>query len=165
MLPLAYAVGLAFGPAIGGYAAKPAEQYPDWFDASGFFGRYPYFLPCFIAGALNVLAVVLGIFCLDEVESKGNSLSYLNRSLTSVMSVFLVQTLPSRTPEALKKRAAARIDEGESGTTTTTQDSVQPPSVLALLTKPVLLVLTSFIFMAFENSAWNALVPLYSYTR
>ncbi|KAG0150827.1 hypothetical protein CROQUDRAFT_72747 [Cronartium quercuum f. sp. fusiforme G11] len=134
LLPLSYAIGLAIGPAIGGYTAKPAEQYPDWFDFDGFFSRYPYALPCLLAGSLNILAVLLGIFCLDE-------------------------TLPSKTPAALKIAAARAQDQGIRPVLT------PPPSLLSLLNKRVILVLLCFIFMAFENSSWNALVPLFSYTR
>ncbi|KAH9823200.1 major facilitator superfamily domain-containing protein [Melampsora americana] len=140
LLPLTYAIGIAIGPAIGGYTAKPAEQYPSLFSITGFFGRYPYFLPCFIAGSLNMLAVVVGIFFLDE-------------------------TLPTKTPAALKRAAEERIQETETGIHIAPSEVTGSPSVMSLLKKPVLLVLLCFIFMAFENSAWNALVPLFSYTR
>lgn len=73
-----------------------------------------------------------------------------------------------RNPEAVREHSVADIDEEEefgSLSRRSVRDSVQPPSVVGLLTKPVLLVLISFIFTTFENSAWNALVPLYAYTR
>jgi hypothetical protein len=57
------------GPAIGGYTAEPATQYPhSVFAKYEFFSTYPYFIPCLLAGLLNILAVVLGALYLEEVR-------------------------------------------------------------------------------------------------
>jgi len=61
------AIGMIVGPMIGGYLAQPTKQYPALFGNIEFLASYPYFLPCFIAGITNLLAVVLGFFYLEEV--------------------------------------------------------------------------------------------------
>jgi hypothetical protein len=68
LLPLCWAIGLMIGPAIGGYTAEPAKQYPhSIFARHPFFSTYPYFVPCLLAGLFNILAVVLGTLYLEEV--------------------------------------------------------------------------------------------------
>jgi hypothetical protein len=52
---------------IGGYLAKPATQYPEYFGNIQFLIDYPYFLPCCIAGMINLSAVTVGFFFLKEV--------------------------------------------------------------------------------------------------
>lgn len=53
---------------MGGYLAQPAQQYPKLFGHIEFLKAYPYFLPCFIAGMTNGLAVLLGFLYLEEVQ-------------------------------------------------------------------------------------------------
>lgn len=140
LLPLCYALGLTIGPAIGGYTADPAKQYPnsvfaDW----PLFSTYPYFLPCLLSGLLNLLAFVLGTFGLDE-------------------------TLPSKAPATRKAYTLVSSTEDNEQQQTISLIEVAPP-LRALLTKYVTMLLISFGFMAFENSAWLSIVPLFSYTR
>ncbi|XWS53255.1 hypothetical protein CRYUN_Cryun11dG0141800 [Craigia yunnanensis] len=68
-------IGLIIGPAIGGFFAQPAEKYPNVFDESSIFGRFPYFLPCLI---ISVYAIGVLIACrwlpetLHKHVGKGN---------------------------------------------------------------------------------------------
>ncbi|PLW32892.1 hypothetical protein PCANC_17102 [Puccinia coronata f. sp. avenae] len=140
LLPLCWALGLMVGPAIGGYTAEPATQYPhSVFAKYEFFSTYPYFIPCLLAGLLNILAVVLGALYLEE-------------------------TLPSKVLKAQKRSAGTLADDS-------LEDQERPDQVVRasalkdLLTKHVVTLLVSFWFMALENSAGMALVPLFSYTR
>ncbi|XP_038980700.1 protein ZINC INDUCED FACILITATOR-LIKE 1-like isoform X2 [Phoenix dactylifera] len=57
----AWGIGLIIGPAIGGFFAQPAEKYPDIFSQDSFFGRFPYFLPCF---CISLFAVGVLILCI-----------------------------------------------------------------------------------------------------
>ncbi|GLU02473.1 hypothetical protein SLE2022_197220 [Rubroshorea leprosula] len=53
-------IGLVIGPAIGGFFAEPAKNYPNVFSEGSIFGRFPYFLPCLI---ISVYAVGVLISC------------------------------------------------------------------------------------------------------
>ncbi|PLW32896.1 hypothetical protein PCANC_17105 [Puccinia coronata f. sp. avenae] len=141
LLPLCWAVGLMIGPAIGGYTAEPAVQYPhSIFARYAFFSTYPYFIPCLVAGLLNILAVALGALYLEE-------------------------TLPSKVLKA-QKRSAGALGADDSLEDQERPDQVVRASALKdLLTRHVVTLLVSFWFMALENSAWMVLVPLFSYTR
>ncbi|XP_062208699.1 protein ZINC INDUCED FACILITATOR-LIKE 1-like [Phragmites australis] len=55
------AIALVVGPAIGGFLAQPAHKYPNLFSEESIFGRFPYFLPCFV---ISVLAAGSCIACI-----------------------------------------------------------------------------------------------------
>uniref|UniRef100_A0A0E0BEZ4 Major facilitator superfamily (MFS) profile domain-containing protein n=1 Tax=Oryza glumipatula TaxID=40148 RepID=A0A0E0BEZ4_9ORYZ len=55
-----WGIGLVVGPAIGGYFAQPAKQYPNVFSEKSIFGRFPYFLPCL---CISLIALVVLISC------------------------------------------------------------------------------------------------------
>ncbi|KAF2906529.1 hypothetical protein DAI22_12g024900 [Oryza sativa Japonica Group] len=56
-----WGIGLVVGPAIGGYFAQPAKQYPNVFSEKSIFGRFPYFLPCI---CISLIALVVLISCI-----------------------------------------------------------------------------------------------------
>nr|CAB3476925.1 unnamed protein product [Digitaria exilis] len=55
------AIALVIGPAIGGFLAQPAQKYPNLFSEESIFGRFPYFLPCFV---ISLLAAGSCIACI-----------------------------------------------------------------------------------------------------
>ncbi|KAJ0045185.1 hypothetical protein Pint_05501 [Pistacia integerrima] len=44
----AWGIGLIMGLAVGGFLAQPAGKYPNIFSKESLFGKFPYFLPCFV---------------------------------------------------------------------------------------------------------------------
>ncbi|KNZ58649.1 hypothetical protein VP01_1888g3 [Puccinia sorghi] len=141
LLPLCWALGLMIGPTIGGYTAEAARQYPhSIFNKYTFFSTYPYFIPCFLAGLLNLVALVLG-------------------------ALFLEETLPSKTSKAQKRSSVGFDDENGVENRERFDPVERSPALLDLLTRHVVTLLVSFAFMALENSAWMAIIPLFSYTR
>lgn len=66
--PFVWTLGGIIGSAMGGFLAQPARFYPSLFPADGLFGRYPYLLPNLVAVAVIVLAVLQGIFFLEETN-------------------------------------------------------------------------------------------------
>ncbi|KAG2208014.1 hypothetical protein INT46_010750 [Mucor plumbeus] len=61
-----WGAGMIAGPALGGYLAKPVEQFPDIFGNSDFFKNYPYFLPCFVSSCGSLIGFIVGYFYLEE---------------------------------------------------------------------------------------------------
>ncbi|KAG8052584.1 hypothetical protein GUJ93_ZPchr0001g31340 [Zizania palustris] len=55
------AIALVVGPAIGGFLSQPAKKYPNLFSEESIFGRFPYFLPCFV---ISVLAAGACVACI-----------------------------------------------------------------------------------------------------
>ncbi|XP_073114412.1 protein ZINC INDUCED FACILITATOR-LIKE 1 isoform X2 [Elaeis guineensis] len=68
----AWGIGLIIGPAIGGFFAQPAEKYPNIFSQDSFFGRFPYFLPCFCV-SLFAVGVFILCFWLPETLHRHNA--------------------------------------------------------------------------------------------
>ncbi|PON78116.1 Major facilitator [Parasponia andersonii] len=67
----AWGVGLIIGPAVGGFFVQPAEKYPNIFSKTSFFGRFPYFLPCFSISALAFVVLMIS-FWFPETLHKHN---------------------------------------------------------------------------------------------
>ncbi|XP_010419980.1 PREDICTED: protein ZINC INDUCED FACILITATOR-LIKE 1-like [Camelina sativa] len=65
----AWGIGLIIGPAIGGFLAQPAKQYPSLFSQDSIFGKFPYFLPCF---AISIFAFLVTIISLWIPETLHN---------------------------------------------------------------------------------------------
>ncbi|VVB14389.1 unnamed protein product [Arabis nemorensis] len=65
----AWGIGLIVGPALGGFLAEPAKQYPSLFSEESIFGKFPYFLPCF---AISIFALLVTIISLWIPETLHN---------------------------------------------------------------------------------------------
>ncbi|XP_010922099.1 protein ZINC INDUCED FACILITATOR-LIKE 1 isoform X4 [Elaeis guineensis] len=72
LVSTAWGIGLIIGPAIGGFFAQPAEKYPNIFSQDSFFGRFPYFLPCFCV-SLFAVGVFILCFWLPETLHRHNA--------------------------------------------------------------------------------------------
>ncbi|KAI0022328.1 major facilitator superfamily domain-containing protein [Xylariomycetidae sp. FL0641] len=68
--PFVWTLGGIIGSAMGGFLAQPARFYPDVFPEDGLFGRYPYLLPNLVAVAVVVVAIIQGIFFLEETNPR-----------------------------------------------------------------------------------------------
>ncbi|KAJ1274034.1 hypothetical protein BS78_05G032300 [Paspalum vaginatum] len=66
LVSTAWGIGLIIGPAIGGYLALPAENFPNVFSPDSIFGRFPYFLPCLCT---SVFAAAVLISCIWMPET------------------------------------------------------------------------------------------------
>ncbi|KAL2645448.1 hypothetical protein R1flu_013035 [Riccia fluitans] len=62
-------LGLMIGPAMGGFLARPAVNFPSLFSQDGFFGQYPYILPS-IVQAVFALAGLFVIPFMPETLHK-----------------------------------------------------------------------------------------------
>ncbi|CAN6483942.1 unnamed protein product [Victoria cruziana] len=60
-----WGIGLILGPALGGFLAQPAENYPHIFSRHSIFGRFPYLLPS-LCISLFALMVVIACSWLPE---------------------------------------------------------------------------------------------------
>ncbi|KAJ7470767.1 major facilitator superfamily domain-containing protein [Mycena latifolia] len=137
-LPFMWTVGVTLGPLIGGTFAEPAARYPDTLGKIQILRKYPYLLPCAIAGALAFCAFVFGFFGLKE-------------------------TLPSA---IARQKKAQRGTEAEpllsgSGASPQADASVDDiPPLRALFVRPVLIALLNHAFLCFCQMSFDVLTPL-----
>ncbi|CAF1697331.1 unnamed protein product [Brassica napus] len=57
----AWGIGLIIGPAMGGFLAQPAKQYPSLFSEESVFGKFPYFLPCLVISCFALLVTIASL--------------------------------------------------------------------------------------------------------
>ncbi|KAH0931474.1 hypothetical protein HID58_008591, partial [Brassica napus] len=57
----AWGIGLIIGPAMGGFLAQPAKQYPSLFSEESVFGKFPYFLPCLVISCFALLVTIVSL--------------------------------------------------------------------------------------------------------
>lgn len=53
---------------MGGFLARPAVTWPDFFNATGVFGRFPYLLPNLVVAFVVFTGLLGAIFFLPEVK-------------------------------------------------------------------------------------------------
>ncbi|KAF6830818.1 MFS transporter [Colletotrichum plurivorum] len=68
--PFVWTLGGIIGSAMGGYLAEPSKFYPSLFPEDGLFGRYPYLLPNLVSVIVVVIAVIQGLFFLEETNPR-----------------------------------------------------------------------------------------------
>ena len=59
LMPLVWSLGSIFGPAFGGFFAKPAQQFPALFGGVPFWEKYQFFLPNIVACVVFLLSMTV----------------------------------------------------------------------------------------------------------
>lgn len=67
-MSVAWALGCIIAPLAGGLLCNPADKFPKYFDHSGIFGIYPYFLPCFICVLFNLTSALTCLAFMQETR-------------------------------------------------------------------------------------------------
>lgn len=65
IMPLVWSIGSVFGPAFGGFFARPAEQYPDVFGDNELLKKFPFLLPNLVACAVFFVSLMAGLLFLE----------------------------------------------------------------------------------------------------
>ncbi|KAI9507533.1 MFS general substrate transporter [Russula earlei] len=130
-IPLSWAIGAAAGPYVGGLLSRPHDSWPELF-SSPFWVRYPYFLPCAVASAYAMASVILAC-------------------------VFLKETLPTNPENAKARKNKLNASDVENNSE---QEDHLGPSSRTLLTRPVLLTVSTYGSFVFLEIAGWVLLPL-----
>jgi MFS family permease len=65
IMPLVWSIGSVFGPAFGGFFARPAEQYPGLFGNNELLIKYPFLLPNIVACVVFFISATTGLLFLE----------------------------------------------------------------------------------------------------
>ncbi|KAI0279262.1 MFS general substrate transporter [Russula aff. rugulosa BPL654] len=97
-MPIAWSLGGALGPMIGGSLSRPTERFPDTFGNSEFLKNYPYFLPCAVSATFSAFAWFLTFVFLRETVPSPKSLRTLlaKKSNTSSFKAYPLRRLMTR---------------------------------------------------------------------
>nr|CAB3488994.1 unnamed protein product [Digitaria exilis] len=83
LVSTAWGIGLIIGPALGGYLAMPAENFPGVFSPDSLFGRFPYFLPC-LCTSIFAAAVLISCIWMPETLHKHKVRENENQSIEAL---------------------------------------------------------------------------------
>lgn len=70
LMPLIWSLGSIVGPSLGGFFAKPAQNWPGLFGHNQFLIKYPFALPNLIASAFFLIGITTGVLFL-KVRPQG----------------------------------------------------------------------------------------------
>ncbi|KAK8803491.1 hypothetical protein WA158_001185 [Blastocystis sp. Blastoise] len=139
-----------FGPVLGGLLAKPERNFPGIAIAIPFLREYPYYLPCFVGGIVNILVIFLVIFCLPETltdeEIKKNNENKL-----------LTQKSIKEVLDKKKNDSKYQLTEEEIELELWSQDNYWTIGVNKVVVVSCLL----YLLISFAQAAQDALFPLF----
>ncbi|KZP11428.1 MFS general substrate transporter [Athelia psychrophila] len=134
-IPLTWGLGVVVGPMIGGALSHPAEQWSSTLGKMEFLRQYPYALPCFTAALVPLAAFVF-------------------------TTLFFKETLPSAV--AGKKRQATKGASPDDDVVlpSSALESQGAPPLRALMTRPILIILLNYAFLAWTEQSCTVLLTL-----
>ncbi|KAK9727657.1 hypothetical protein K7432_001641 [Basidiobolus ranarum] len=145
LLPLVWGVGSVVGPLLGGLLSEPASQYPSIFGGNEFLIRYPYFLPCAIGACISLAGSIFGAIYLEETLAKKVKKQSNQTETKQENSVYTVSESCSTSDESVKT-TSKRFKFG----------------FLSSLTKPVHVVVLSYVLFSLQNVTWDELYNLWT---
>ncbi|EAU89606.1 hypothetical protein CC1G_02495 [Coprinopsis cinerea okayama7 len=169
-LPVAWSVGSTLGPAIGGAFSNPAERWPKLLGHIEFLRAFPFFLPCFVAALVPVLA-----FLLASVAMKETAPSVLRRRKQRELLADRTSASINEERRACSTYGAVDSDDVlvrqpdrprsvDSMTETSETDALlsktTAPSFRSVFIPQVLIPITNFAFLAFLDQCVLVLIPL-----
>ncbi len=92
IMPLVWSIGSIFGPAFGGFFAKPAERFPALFGGSNFLKAYPFALPNIMGSVIFMVSLTTALLFLRETLSSKRH----TRDWGLVLGERLRQALPGK---------------------------------------------------------------------
>ncbi|KAH9015504.1 MFS general substrate transporter [Lactarius hengduanensis] len=138
MLPMTWSLGYAIGPFMGGMLSRPQDRWPGIFSHS-FWAEYPYFLPCSVAAACRCASFAANVIYLKETMNCGP----------------LTGPRPSETSSDTAGEEPASILHPSPPI-----GFEKPPPLRSILTRPVLISISSYAVLVLLITAAVALIPL-----
>ncbi|KAK4250769.1 major facilitator superfamily domain-containing protein [Corynascus novoguineensis] len=165
LMPLVWSIGSVFGPAFGGFFARPAEQYPDLFGNIDYFKRYPFALPNLMACCVFFVSFMTGLLFLKEtLQSKRHK-----RDWGLVLGEKL--TRPFQRPKAHARRRRLSFVDDEASAPLLADSSMSSSEQLAAHDEPITnreiftyqtsINLLSYTFLALHSVAYDQVLPVF----
>ncbi|KAK3330179.1 major facilitator superfamily domain-containing protein [Apodospora peruviana] len=168
LMPLVWSVGSVFGPAFGGFFAKPTERYPGLFGHIEYFKRFPFALPNLMACCIFFVSLMTGLLFLREtLESKRH-----RRDWGLVLGEKLTRTFnrTARRQHQHRHRRHSFVDDGVSApllarnkmsSSERIATDVEPPSVKEIFTRQTVINLVSYTFLALHSVTYDQVMPVF----
>ncbi|KAK4465593.1 major facilitator superfamily domain-containing protein [Cladorrhinum samala] len=172
IMPLVWSIGSVFGPAFGGFFARPAEQYPDIFGNVEFLKRYPFALPNLMACCVFFVSFMTGLLFLQEtLESKRH-----RRDWGLVLGEKLTRPFRRGTKGSHNQRQRRRsfvdaeasaplLAEAQSSSVSTTSSSAhaasKPVTMRDIFAPQTTINLICYTFLALHSVAYDQILPVF----
>ncbi len=165
LMPLVWSIGSVFGPAFGGFFARPAEQYPDLFGRIEYFKRYPFALPNLMACVIFFISFTTALLFLQEtLDTKRHK-----RDWGLVLGEKLTRSF-KRSKAPPRRRRHSFVDDEASApllaeSTMSSSDNVavtaEPVTLGEIFTRQTSINLLSYMIMALHSVAYDQVLPVF----
>ncbi|KAH8682517.1 major facilitator superfamily domain-containing protein [Xylariales sp. PMI_506] len=165
IMPLVWSIGSIFGPAFGGFFAKPAEQFPSLFGNSAFFKAYPFALPNILASFIFMISLTTALLFLKEtLASKRHS-----RDWGLILGERLTASIKGR--KFLRARRYSFQDDEATAPLLQTNVRHEPskhnipqvvrPTLKEVFTRQSSINLLAYTFLALHSVAYDQVLPVF----
>ncbi|KAI8231785.1 hypothetical protein K4K55_006051 [Colletotrichum sp. SAR 10_96] len=172
IMPLVWSVGSIFGPAFGGFFAKPADRFPSIFGDSWFFTTYPFALPNLLAAVFFLLSVTNAtLFLKETLESKRHEPDWgltlgerLTRPFRRTRHYHRANTRARRTSFVDGEATAPLVPTKLNPPAHPLEDNKQPleaPSMKEVFTAQTTINLICYTFLALHSVAYDQVLPVF----
>ncbi|KAJ7650817.1 member of major facilitator superfamily multidrug-resistance, DHA1 sub-family [Roridomyces roridus] len=149
LMPLAWSTGGVLGPMIGGFLARPADNFPSLFGNNEFLRRYPYFLPCALPATFSLLAWVVTLLFLKETA--------IGPSILTIPTILEHKDSAAAKREVLLETGAPPLKP----ILESTAPEEQPVPLRGLLTRRVIVAASAYAFLSLVDIALRAIQPVF----
>ncbi|KAI1844856.1 hypothetical protein JX266_009084 [Neoarthrinium moseri] len=168
IMPLVWSIGSIFGPAFGGFFARPAQQFPSIFGNSAFFNAYPFALPNILGSIIFLISLTTGsLFLKETLASKRN-----HRDWGLILGERLTNTFSQKNPRKIRRysfqddEATAPLLRTGNAPKTTIFDGAKNekpprPSMKDVFTRQSVINLVAYTFLALHSVAYDQVLPVF----
>ena len=168
IMPLVWTIGSIFGPAFGGALAYPARKYPNLFGGSNFLRDYPFALPNFVAAALFLVGLTVGILFLKEtLETRKDRPDY-GRTLGDMLLRLFQRKKTKRWAHEDQTSSLLKHSRMSSVSTLADEEMSQPQKAVParvtyreVFTYQSSLNLLTYSLLALHSIAYDQLLPIF----
>ncbi|KAL2261353.1 hypothetical protein VTK26DRAFT_4350 [Humicola hyalothermophila] len=165
LMPLVWSIGSVFGPAFGGFFARPADQYPNLFGKIEYFKRYPFALPNLMACGVFFISFTTGLLFLKEtLQSKRHQRDWGLRLGEKLTRSF------HRSKGHKRQRRLSYVDDEASApllaqSAASNSDQIaakdEPVSLTEVFTAQTSINLLSYTILALHSVAYDQVLPVF----
>ncbi|KAH8985305.1 MFS general substrate transporter [Lactarius akahatsu] len=137
MLPMTWSLGYVIGPFIGGMLSRPQDRWPRIF-SHPFWAEYSHFLPCLVAAAHGCASLTVNVIYLNETVNC--------HPFTGLRPSEISSDVAGEEPAGISHALLLKGLE-------------KPPPLRSILTRPVLISISSYAMLSLLSMAAVALIP------
>jgi hypothetical protein len=167
LMPLVWSIGSVFGPAFGGFFARPAEQFPGLFGDSVFFKKFPFALPNIVACVVFFISWMTGLLFLKEtLESKRHHRDWglrLGEKLTHSFHRSKKQDQPRRHRRSFvdDEAHAPLLSDRDMSSSERLVAQAESPTNAEIFNNQTVINLVSYTFLALHSVAFDQILPVF----